>query len=172
MGTRGVIARRIGEHSFTGVYHHWDSYPEGLGQTLYHLYREQFDRDLPRMLHVLIDEHPAGWSNINAADFTTSTELRCYCHGDRSDESNPVTDTNACDLGCEWAYAFTENAHMLVTASFCPDGRKMIGWFGFGNPKATWKVVADVDLEGDEPDWGAVIERFLSGPVFAPTLTA
>jgi hypothetical protein len=38
VSTNGIIARSIGEGTFEGVYHHWDSYPnEGLGQFLIHI---------------------------------------------------------------------------------------------------------------------------------------
>lgn len=64
MSTRGVIARQNGD-GFTGRYHHWDSYPAGLGATLY-----QWAQRMPldQMLKVLIDEHPAGWSTIVNTD--------------------------------------------------------------------------------------------------------
>lgn len=70
MATRGAIARLNGNGGFKGAYHHWDSYPEGLGKTLYHLYHGFFKRDLEAMLKYLIDDHPAGWSTINGADFS------------------------------------------------------------------------------------------------------
>lgn len=60
MSTRGVIARKSGD-GFVGRYHHWDSYPSGLGRTLYQ-WAQRMPRD--RMIHLLIDEHPAGWSTI------------------------------------------------------------------------------------------------------------
>lgn len=69
MSTRAAIVRINGEHGFKGRYHHWDGYPSGLGATLFNLYRGQFKRDLPAMLHVLIDKHKAGWSTINGANF-------------------------------------------------------------------------------------------------------
>jgi hypothetical protein len=70
MSTRGIIARKTGEGTFAGRYHHWDSYPEGLGKTLVMLHQGHFKGDLGRMLEVLIDEHPAGWSTINGKDFS------------------------------------------------------------------------------------------------------
>ena len=45
MSTRGVIARKDGD-GFTGRYHHLDSYPSGLGQTLYRL-AQQMPRGTP-----------------------------------------------------------------------------------------------------------------------------
>lgn len=69
MSTRSVIARKT-QTGFTGVYHHWDGYPSGLGATLFELFNGQFHRDLEALLKYLIDDHPAGWSTINGADFT------------------------------------------------------------------------------------------------------
>lgn len=135
MATRGAIVRRHGD-GFAGVYHHWDSYPEGLGKTLWDLYRGHFQRDIDAMLRFLIEEHPAGWSSIVDADFSLEpgfTESRnsraddyydgkltteewlslpqnrrphCYCHGDRSEEPWLVTHENASGSGVEWVYYF------------------------------------------------------------------
>lgn len=72
MSTRSVIARPNGEGHFFGRYHHWDGYPAGVGATLFELAQpgSPFDGDTDRMLAVLIDEHPAGWSTINNADWS------------------------------------------------------------------------------------------------------
>jgi hypothetical protein len=73
MGTRGVIAepvtQGIPEHGFIGRYHHWDSYPTGLGATLWALHRDRYDGDTTAMRAELIAAHPAGWSTINGADW-------------------------------------------------------------------------------------------------------
>lgn len=70
MSTRAVIARRNQEGAgFEGRYHHWDGYPKGLGATLWELYHGHFRKDLGTMLQVLLDDHPAGWSTINNADW-------------------------------------------------------------------------------------------------------
>lgn len=81
MSTRAAIARPNGD-GFLGRYHHWDGYPQGLGQTLYELAQSNEKRhamelpptpwngDVEQMLKVLIDDHPAGWSTINGADFS------------------------------------------------------------------------------------------------------
>ena len=42
---------------------------------------------------------------------------------------------------------------MFITGSFCGNGRKMVGMFGFGDTEAVWSVIAEVDLDGPEPDW-------------------
>lgn len=170
MSTRAVIARQTGEHTFSGRYHHWDGYPSGLGATLFKLAQPDgpFEGDVPRMLKVLLDEHPAGWSTINAADFSKEPGFRendcndgtkgpmCYCHGTRSEKEHVVTEKDASAIGCEWAYVFTEDRRMLVLSSYCPDGVKMIGAFGCGDPEATWQVVAEVNLAGAEPEWALI----------------
>ena len=179
MSTRGAIARLTGvtPPRFRGRYHHWDSYPTGLGHTLWTLYHGHFGRDLRALLHVLLDEHPAGWSTLNGADFSLRpgfTELanrgteeedkargiapECYCHGDRAEEAWEVTQANAAGSGCEWAYAFApghdpQHDVMLILSSYRPSGQKMIGFFGQGDPDSIWATVGVVALSGAEPDW-------------------
>ena len=163
MSTRGAIARVKGD-GFVGVYHHWDSYPKWLGKTLWELYHGHFKGDLEAMLTVLIDQHPAGWSTINNKDFTkepgfgAGEQPECYCHGDRQEEANPVTDKDAAGIGCEWVYVFNDQKQMLVLASVNGDGSKMIGMFGQGNPDAKWCIQAIIELDGEEPDWEAIKE--------------
>lgn len=178
MGTRGVIARKT-KNGFIGRYHHWDSYPSGLGKTLWDLYHGHFNHNLKAMLEVLIDKHPAGWSTIVGKDFNlkagfvnniTTKDIekqtkrymrpKCYCHGDRKETPFTITEKNACEVGCEWCYAFDEdNKTMYIMASFNEDNTKMIGFFGCGNSKATWRIVAEVDLNGKEPEWEKLHER-------------
>ena len=128
MSTRSCIARSTGEGRFTGVYHHWDGYPPSLGATLFRIYRRHFKQDLDAMLAFLIEQHPAGWSTINNADFTLpagyqETKYRkkrngdddyskpiphgpiCYCHGGRHEKALLVTE--ASDCGMEWAYVWS-----------------------------------------------------------------
>lgn len=68
MSTRAAIARPTNEGegaiTFAGRYHHFDGYPSGLGAVLFDLYHGHFDRDLDKMLTVLIDDHPGGWSTV------------------------------------------------------------------------------------------------------------
>lgn len=167
MGTRGAIVRINGEHGFTGRYHHWDSYPAGLGASLFNLYHEHFKGDLPLMLHTLIDEHPAGWSTVNGKNFnlapgfiergSSETEQPlCYCHGERAESEQTIDEKNAADSGCEFVYLFTENRHMRILASYCEDGSKMIGMFGYGDPGARWAILADIDLDKPAPDWDTI----------------
>lgn len=140
MSTRGTIAFGTDEWEWEGRYHHWDSYPSGLGRTLWHLYHGHFDRNLDAMKRVLFDEHPAGWSSIVDADFTLTPgytdrydapQPRCYCHGERRE---PEWTLRAGEPFEEWAYILTNDARLLVLA----DGRGQ---------------VAEIDLNGPEPDW-------------------
>ena len=137
MSTRGVIARLVPSEDgikFVGRFHHWDSYPDGLGQSLWAAYRHPFfNRDLQAMLAYLIDQHPAGWSTINGAtlgmpagydvaqyeapdgrpDFSKPIPHgpQCHCHGSdltRVDGELIVSHENASDIGCEWAYVFEQ----------------------------------------------------------------
>lgn len=70
MGTRGAIARPTAAGGFEGRYHHWDSYPTGLGRSLFDVRKRFFGGDTEAMLKYLIDDHPAGWSSICGADLT------------------------------------------------------------------------------------------------------
>lgn len=167
MSTRSVIARKTGPGTFKGVYHHWDGYPGGLGATLFSLFNGHFKKQLKPMLEFLIDQHPAGWSTIQGADFTLPAGFRendwkdadkphgpaCYCHGDRREKGRHLTQANASDSGCEYAYVFSDGDKMEILSSYCGDGAKMIGMFGCGDPDATWSVIGEVDLNGPEPKW-------------------
>jgi hypothetical protein len=57
------------DHEWAGRYHHWDGYPWALGATLFDLVRQCTLGDLATTLRGLIDDHPAGWSTINGADW-------------------------------------------------------------------------------------------------------
>lgn len=212
MATRAAIARPNGQPgTFVGRYHHWDGYPTALGATLFTIHRTVFDGDTERMLTTLLDEHPAGWSTINGADWSLEPGYaegyvcarcgepdwkhwiqnyasrglptpephtpgtyqaldhnptrdydapkrpECYCHGDRAESEWLVDESNASGSGVEWVYVIDPEARTLqVLASFIASGAKMVGFFGFGDPDATWQVVATVALDGDEPDWAAI----------------
>lgn len=161
MSTRGAIARNTTPGTkpwkFKGVYHHWDSYPAGLGETLYHMYRGEFNRDIKKMLEYLIDEHPAGWSTVNG-------ERKAF-----EDREWEVTEKNASASGVEWAYVFDDDATMHILASYYdPDsefaGQKMIGKFGQGDPKGVWNEIARINLNDDsEPDWEGIHKQTKGG---------
>jgi hypothetical protein len=171
MGTRGAIARPLDTHegAFFGRYHHWDSYPSALGETLYDLRRSFFAGDTDAMLRYLIDDHPAGWSTINGGDFTQPPGFveggfdtrgpNCYCHGGRHEDAQDITDENAADCGVEWVYVL-DGPIMHILSSRNADGSKMIGMFGSGNPDASWVGVARINMDDPAPpDWSAIEAR-------------
>ena len=178
MSTRGCVARLTSKEDkpvkFVGTYLHWDNYPDGTGASLFALRNGKFKGNTDAMLKLLIDEHPAGWSTINGVDWSLPIGYKendfknynpdapkppqCFCHGDRSEEAFEVTEENSCEVGCEYAYAFTPDGKTMVVLSshYVSDNgekRKMIGMFGCGDPDATWEPIGIVDLDGDEPDW-------------------
>lgn len=71
-------------------------------------------------------------------------------HGGKAE---PTTEQNASAVGCEWAYVFDGDGKMEIQSSYRETGGKMIGAFGCGDPKATWKTVAIIDLDAPEPNW-------------------
>ena len=159
MGTRGAIVKET-KTGWSGVYHHWDSYPDGLGKTLFNLRNDHFKKDTKAILKVLIDEHKAGWSTIVEGDFTKEPGFgnegapQCYCHGSRKAKGHKITPKNAAECGGEYVYCFSKDGKtMRILSSYCPDGDKMVGMCGFGDPDAEWKTIAEVDLDGNEPDW-------------------
>lgn len=124
MATRGIIARKT-DYGFRGVYHHWDSYLSGLGATLFNLYNDHFKKDIMQMLQALIDEHPAGWSSINDADFSLDPGFggdaedkrrpHCYCHGDRHEKGLSIASLGeARQYGAEYVYVIDTDASLTV----------------------------------------------------------
>lgn len=80
-------------------------------------------------------------------------------------EDGTIDHTTAAGSGCEWAYVFNEEARaMFIKSSEHPDGSKMIGMFGSGNPEATWQSVAIIELDNPtEPDWKGIEQRLQLG---------
>lgn len=82
---------------------------------------------------------------------------QCYCHGDRHEATDELTQQTAAGVGCEWAYVFDEIGRVMqVLGSFHKDGKKMIGMFGMGDPDSQWELAATVPLDGPDPDWGII----------------
>ena len=153
MSTRGCIARLQGRAplEFKGVYHHWDSYPSGLGRALFRLRKREFEGDTEAMLRALIDEHPAGWSTVVGAtvrktpgpqsDNTDGAAL-CYCHGARNESGWSVTQDNAAEADVDYAYALAGSTMLVLGKAFRS-----------GAEDTFWQVIAEVDLDGAEPNW-------------------
>lgn len=168
MSTRGCIAR-VTPKGFSGRYHHYDSYPTGLGKALWHLCHGHFKGDWKAMLRLLINEHKA-WSSIISslpdepvADFNLEIGYRnyadkekdpeghdlwarspqCYCHGDRSDKDDWRITPDNVEGDIEYVYAFDRKGRMQILAWL--DGKL---------------VMFDlVDFKGEEPDWQAIEDR-------------
>lgn len=187
VSTRGAIAvPNPHRKGWWGRYHHFDSYPMGLGQELFRLYHDTFDRDATLMAQVLVHEHPAGWSNLvrpytprpferedfehagfrGLGDPEHDAYPLCYCHGARKESAHALT--CACPggpEGCgpvfiEWAYVLTVTG-MFVATSWHPNaeaGRALVH-----------RLVALVDWDRPEPDWVQVQHR--ARAVNVPDLT-
>jgi|SRR5579885_666952 len=158
MSTRSVIARPAGS-GFAGRYCHWDGYPSGVGKTLFHLWNEHFHGDTAAMMHLLIDEHPAGWSFIDGADFSLAPGFvenesalpddhpdrrrpQCYCHGDRHDEPLLLTYPGGALCDAQYVYVIDEQASTMRISEVVGPYRR---------PRV--RELVTVHLGGPEPDW-------------------
>lgn len=139
MSTRAVIARTTQKgEGFKGVYHHNDGYPRELGKYIIGLYK-YFHGDIEKMMHFIIDEHPAGWStldgdwklkpgyNENYRLPQTSPKQRrahCFCHGDRHYEENFYDDTMLSNMwDIEFLYVVNERNHEMFMQVIVNDDR-------------------------------------------------
>lgn len=167
MATRGIIGRTTPSR-FIARYHHWDSTPHCLGKTLYNAYHQVFNEDIVKMMHMIIDEHPAGWSAISGKDLsippgfshfepdTDIAELRakqriefyqsekgrranCYCHGDSQEPERTICSLHeATRYFVTYAYIIDETSHTMTI-------HKQSG--------EHWDKVIEVNLKGCEPNW-------------------
>lgn len=167
MSTRSVIARPVEGPSFAweGRYHHSDGYPSGVGKTLWELLHGRFAGEESALLKVLLDDHPAGWSNIIDADwsqepgflnhrspaegqtwaeFSRTCRPQCYCHGARDEEGQDFITSEGDDWGTEWCYVINLFDRTLTV-------RENVDYETGG--KERWRLKAVVPLDGPEPDW-------------------
>lgn len=154
MATRAMIARKVGEEGFEGRYHHNWGTPDKLGKALYDVYHDAFQQDAEAMMHFLIDEHPAGWSNIVGADCSLAPGFihtcrspedairpHCYCHGQRSEPPLLLASWGeASRRDCDYAYLIEEQRRLMTV--FASDSE--------------WHVIAEIALDGREPQWGDI----------------
>ncbi len=150
MGTRGCIARRT-EDGFEGRYHHFDSYPEGLGYTLHEIRNGYFGGDTAAMLRFLLDDHTAGWSSINGADFSEppgyeeggfkTNGPHCYCHGGRRDDEMVIRSDPAKQLdGLEYLYLFGQDPTKMEIYDH--------GWGTYWRENPRLTIDLDTPIEG------------------------
>ncbi|MEV6820964.1 hypothetical protein AB0M72_19640 [Nocardiopsis dassonvillei] len=178
MSTRGAIAlpNTTGK-GWWGRYHHFDSYPTGLGAELFRLYHDTFDRDHEAMAQVLVKDHPAGWSTLirshssrpferghfehtgfrNLDDPDHDLYPQCYCHGRREETEQvlicrcPVAPKRCDPVFIEWAYVITP-VGLLALTSWHPDS-------GAGQA-FVHRPMAFVDWDRETaPDWKRVERR-------------
>ena len=162
MSTRSVIAQRAGD-GWEGVYHHSDGYPTGLGCYLFRLIRHQYKGDVHTFLNWVLS-HDGGWSSI----YSGPEGPTCYCHGyfaerDRIEPGQKAgwhtSEEHGFDI--EWVYAFDPNSHKMAVLKHdlfaCSDYKSLPS--ARTTDKATgpcMKLAGVVDLNGPEPDWGAI----------------
>jgi len=119
MSTRAIIARKTPD-GWEGRYHHFDGYPSGLGAALHEIGNEVFGGDIGAMMTTLIDDHPAGWSNIQNVDWTREPGFgdpkgpECYCHGQRHEGPDLRTSAGAPDCFEEYLYVVDVDARTIA----------------------------------------------------------
>jgi hypothetical protein len=167
MSTYGVIARRTASGGFVGRLHQNVGNPHILGRALYRLRNGHFRGDTAAMLRVLIDEHPAGWSDITGKDFALAPgfvsmrsylsweqyltlpdayQPQCYCHGERSDPPKTFTEAHT-PMDASFLYVIDEVAHTMDIYLY--------RWPPFSVPMAEPErhLIGSVALDGPEPSW-------------------
>lgn len=95
-----VIARPT-DTGFAGRYVHNDGHPTARIPLLRALYAGPFAGDLDAMTKFLLDDHPAGWSQIGAVH---NDEFTCYCHGDRNEDPRLQTEDDTDVATADWVY--------------------------------------------------------------------
>jgi hypothetical protein len=175
MSTYGVIARRTATGYF-GRLHQNNGHPHILGSALYRLRNGHFQGDTASMLRVLVDEHPAGWSDITNKDFALAPgfvaprrylsrdqyltlpdayQPQCYCHGERSEP--PVTFTEEhTPMDATFLYVIDEVSHTMDI--------HLYRWPSFSLPMGEPErlLIGQVDLDGPVPSW----RRYRSERIF------
>lgn len=160
MSTRGVIAVGTLEN-WKGRYHHFDSYPTGLGQSLFEHYHLTFNKNLKAMIGYLIKSQIAscGWSTVVNRDLSKppispegrvsfsdpryETQDNPICYWLRRDEKayakiEPTFTQDTSDHWCEWAYVIDPEKQVM----------HILHW-QYGQ----WKHVTTVSLGSNEIDW-------------------
>ncbi|MGW2256105.1 hypothetical protein ACWCXH_39105 [Kitasatospora sp. NPDC001660] len=127
MSNHPSIIARPTPTGFHGRYVANDGQPAARIPRLQHLYYRVYRHDLDAMLGFLIDQHPAGWSQlgtdptadcgwINPLPPAGDCGFRCYCHGDRREPETLLTEETADPLWHEWIYVLRPGG-ITVTAA-------------------------------------------------------
>lgn len=182
MSTRGVIARKTAK-GWIGVYHHFDSYPAGLGAEMWKLIHKEFKNDISTFLKFAIDEHPGGWSNITATVILEENALivtdkgYCYCHGPNAKHHDSasslivypecVKDPQEKYFKClflEWVYIIDPKTLKMEIWNHYDTGEPILirgtneqnQKFEYESTQYDWLPIAIVDLNGAEPNWSKI----------------
>lgn len=122
-----IIARPT-PTGFAGRYVHNDGHPDMRLPLLRALYAGPFAGDLDAMLRFLVDDHPAGWSQLGLdvhgdTGFTNpcirvgDNTPRCYCHGDRNETPWLHTEANTDQALADWIYVLHPDGIQVIQAA-------------------------------------------------------
>lgn len=172
MSTRGCIAKPESD-GWRGRYHHYDSYPSGLGLFLFKSYHGFFHGDVDEMIRTLIDDEPVGWSFIIGTDLSLGAEWREYrdypevppgeaewpgqkdysAIGPQSytamgetyeGDGDWICSADGPDISIEWIYVLTPGGLLVVDGDHA--SATLVAW---NDPDGEAKIVA---LEGGDDD--------------------
>lgn len=162
MSTRGVIAKTAGD-GWVGVYNHFDSYPSGLGEALWHATRPFVATDDPppavglqHFIEQYIDAHSGGWSSFPD---------RCYCHDmDRSNEPDMIITSETVDaLFYEYVYIIDpSHCDMIVLGTMSSDDIRRYGFVPMSLESHGYMLVTlgEIDLLADSVDWSVLFDEY------------
>ena len=83
---------------------------------------------------------------------------QCYCHGDRHEDAQELTEANASGCGVEYVYLLDGDTLRILSSVYPDSGEKMTGMFGSGADHVRWVALADVPFDSPEPDWDKINE--------------
>jgi hypothetical protein len=133
MSNHPSIIARPTPTGFAGRYVHNDGHPDMRLPLLRNLYAGPFAGDLDAMLRFLVDDHPAGWSQLGPdpsrdtgfvshvnrpiAQAMADRDFRCYCHGDRHEAPRLNTEANTDPVLADWIYVLRPDGIDVVQAA-------------------------------------------------------
>ena len=128
MSTHGVIAKNDPDGGWIGRYHHFDSYPSGLGIALLDAY-DHFDHDPDQMIAYLIDGEPVGWYTIVGVDWNSPKGWNERVG--RGEPFGPQSysergETEPVDPEGEWIYVIMPTGLQVHHA--CTGRTALVGW--------------------------------------------
>ena len=96
------------------------------------------------------------WRYVIAAE--DSKPPICYCYpGHTAEQAYFITEQTLADTWCEYAYLFNvDSRHLLILDSSDLSKYPGVMFKKKQGGYERWSLIADVNLDGDEPDWGAL----------------